>query len=159
MNKCVSERRGNKFFLLGKDEEGTCYWLAEPSWDCGWYWGAGYVETFERNKMPYEARDVDSHQHFDGLFLKKNRNGKIYMDAWKDFFVESPLTNKEVWQLLEYMKSIYTLKETAELFHRGGSNLSSSDEELKSPESAKVLNENVLPSLFKKVEKLLTENS
>ena len=39
------------FYLLGRDEEGINYWLEEPSWDCGWYWGFGYVETYTTNEV------------------------------------------------------------------------------------------------------------
>jgi hypothetical protein len=158
MEKCVSKKWGKKHFLLGKDKEGIRYWLVQPTWDCSWYWGAGYVSTIQNNRIPESANDIDSHQHFDNMFLKVNENGKIYLDAWKEFFVESPLTEKEIWQLMEYMKSIYTLKEAAELFVRGGSNISKPYECLKSPESAMALNEKILPALFEKVEELLSKN-
>ena len=74
MEKEVITKFGRKYYLLGKDAEGTKYWLEEPSWDCNWYWGFGYVQTFDRS-----GNDIDSHQHFDILFLTR----KIY-----DSFVE-----------------------------------------------------------------------
>ena len=39
MKKQIEKVFGKKVFLLGKDEEGIRYWLEEPQWDCGWYWG------------------------------------------------------------------------------------------------------------------------
>ena len=51
---------GKDVYLLGKDAEGVKYWLESPSWDCGWYWGFGYVETYQRNWRPSLARDIEA---------------------------------------------------------------------------------------------------
>ena len=64
-----------RVYLLGKDGEGVAYWLESASWDCDWYWGGGYVKTYTQNDYPELSRDIDSHQHFDGLFFKSNKNG------------------------------------------------------------------------------------
>lgn len=155
MKKRTERAFGKEIYLLGKDSEGTLYWLEEPKWDCGWYWGCGYVETYTNNKNPQNARDIKSHQHFDGLFFKKKKNG---YDAFKDFFVESVLTDKELWALIELMKTIYTLKETAEVLGRGGSHYTTNPckEIVINQDEVKRINEIVLPALFKAVKEVLS---
>ena len=115
MEKKKSHAFGKDIYLLGKDKDGINYWLEEASWDCGWYWGFGYVETYTNNKYPHLSRDINSHQHFDGLFLK----GAIF-DSFKSLLVETPLSDNEIWKLLELMDTFYTLRESADLFKNGG---------------------------------------
>lgn len=139
-----------KSFLLGiKDNEK--YYLETPSWNCGWYWGCGYVETYNKRKT-----DIESHQHFDGLFFNNQRvNG---YDAFLDFFDDVTLDKNEAWQLVEMMKTIYVLKETAEVLGRGGSHYTNNPckDVIINVEEVKRINEVVLPTLFKAVEELLT---
>ena len=47
--------------LIGKNNNENIY-LSPPKWDCGWYWGFGYLG----NK--------DCHYHVDGLINKENCN-------------------------------------------------------------------------------------
>jgi hypothetical protein len=67
MNKRKSHAFNKDIYLLGKNRYGELVWLESPTWDCGWYWGFGYVETYTNNKRPDLARDISSHSHFDGL--------------------------------------------------------------------------------------------
>lgn len=118
LEKKKSHAFGKDTYLLGKDKDGTYYWLEEAKWDCGWYWGFGYVETYTNNKNPEMAIDINSHQHFDRLFFRAD---KMSYDAFKEFFEETVLTDKEIWKLLELMQSFYTAEKYAELVYRGGS--------------------------------------
>ena len=147
---------GKDIYLLGKDKNGKLYWLEEPSWDCGWYWGCGYVECYTNNLNPQRARDINAHQHFDGLFFNRQKNG---WDNFKEFFVETPLTDNELWKLLELMKTIYTLKDAAEVLGRGGSHYTSNPckDVIINTEEPSRLNDEVLPALFGEVKTLLTE--
>ncbi len=111
MRKETSNNLGKRFLLGIKDN--VRYYLVAQKWDCGWYWGCGYVKTYNRSK-----RDIDSHQHFDGLFFKTSKNG---YDAFIDFFDDMTINKNEVWQLVEMMKTIYILKESAEVLGRGSS--------------------------------------
>lgn len=155
LNKKKSHAFGKDIYFLGRDAEGINYWLEAGSWDCDWYWGFGYVETYTRNNSPETSRDIQSHQHFDGLFFNKNKNG---YDAFKEFFVGSPLTEKELWQLLELMKTIYTMKEYAEVVHRGGSHYTNNvcKDILKSETEYNRINKEVMPAVMQEVYKLLT---
>ena len=153
MEKKTLKAFGKKVWLLGKDKDGINYWLEEPSWDCDWYWGFGYVETYEDNKSPNKAKDISSHQHFDGLFLD---GPKCARDMFKDFFVETPLSDDEIWELVDYMKTFYTLKSVAELFKHGYSWQTSRAkiDEIQSDEQNDLVNKVWLPEVFKRITKL-----
>lgn len=155
MKKQTSVGFGKEVYLLGVDEEGTKYWLEAPSWDCDWYWGFGYVETYQGNRNPSIARDIDSHQHFNGLFLKGN--GMAH-DRFKNFFKESTVDSSELWKLLELMSTFYTLKETAEVFGRGGVHYANNPckELIQDKGIADKINKEILPQLFEEVKKILT---
>ena len=135
-----------KIYLLGADAEGTKYWLEAPSWDCGWYWGFGYVETYTNNDCPSRARDIESHQHFDGLFL--NNSTVSAFDTFKAFFKETTLDQKEIHLLIDYMSSFYKLKDVAKTLGVGYSNMT---------ETAKEINEKILPAIFKRIDILLSD--
>ena len=156
MKKKTNYAFNKKIYLLGKDKDGVFYWLEEPSWDCGWYWGFGYVETYTNNKHPHLAKDIDSHQHFDGLFLKGN---KCTYDAFKEFFEETPLNDDEIWELCDYMLTFYTLRKTADLFHNGYSwqTHNAFVEDLKNQEQEDLINKKLLPEVFKRIQELLEE--
>ncbi len=96
MRKYVMHKFGKDCYLLGTDSDGIKYFLESGSFDCEWYWGFGYVETYTNNRIPHLSRDIASHQHFDGLFFNNPR--KNGYDAFKEFFAETPLTNDEIWK-------------------------------------------------------------
>ena len=135
-----------KIYLLGADAEGTKYWLEAPSWDCDWYWGFGYVETYTNNNYPNRSRDINSHQHFDSLFLNDSKVSAF--DAFKEFFNETTLNEKEIHLLIDYMSSFYKLKDVAKTLGVGYSNMT---------ETAKEINEKILPAIFKRIDILLSD--
>ncbi len=148
MNKRRETAFGKKVYLLGKDHEGILYWLEESQWECDWYWGMGYVETYTNNKYPHLSRDINSHQHFDGLFFNGRVDGHT---AWNNFFAESVLSSKELWTLMELMKTAYTLQETAAVLGRGGSHYTANP-----CADVKRINEVVLPAIFEQVYEFLS---
>lgn len=157
MKKETKTAFGKKIYLLGtRSEDGKKLWLEEPSWDCNWYWGFGYCETYTNNNNPEKAKDISSHQHFDGLFLKQNGNS---FDVFKKYFTETPLTNDEIWLLLDYMATFYTLKETAEIMFRGCSHYTQNAflDCVKNEERYTEINQKILPVLFDKITSLLGE--
>jgi hypothetical protein len=111
-------------YLLGKDKEGINYWLESPKWDCGWYWGFGYVETYLHNRKPSTAKDIDSHQHIDSSFMGSMEE----YDMEKHCFVKAEYVNNiydcpklacvtfsesEGWKLSELFNQFYLLKDMA----------------------------------------------
>jgi hypothetical protein len=153
--KRTCEAFGKKIYLLGKDKDGVNYWLEAPSWSCDWYWGFGYVETYTNNENPSKARDINTHQHFCSLFFEKNKNG---YDAFKNFFKDITVSDKELWQLLELMKTFYSLKEAAEVLGRGGAHYATNlcAEIIKNESEVTRINEVVLPAIFTEIDNLLS---
>ena len=104
--KTIKKQKSNAFnkdiYLLGEDKDGIKYWLEAPSWDCGWYWGFGYVETYTNNKNPSKSRDIMSHQHLDVLIEKK-----------KFPFEKNPFSENELKSLIDLFKSFYSIKGSA----------------------------------------------
>jgi hypothetical protein len=148
----------NKFgthYLLGLNKDGEYVWLEKESWDCGWYWGFGYLHTFTNNRQPERSRDLSSHFHFDSTFL----NGPdCCRDMFKNYFKETVLTDNEIWELCDYMKTFYTLKSVAELFKCGYSRQTERAklEKVQSETQYDLVNKVWLPEVFKRIETLLT---
>ena len=65
---------GKEIYLIGKDSDGIKIFLEEPSWDCGWYWGWGYLETYTNNRNIAASKDIDSHTHFTDFGKNKKLN-------------------------------------------------------------------------------------
>ena len=154
MKKRVINQFG-KHYLLGKNHDGEYVWLEKESWDCGWYFGFGYLHTYSNNRCPERSKDLTSHFHFDSTFLNKN---KAYKDVFKEYFKETVLTDAEIYELCDYMKTFYTLKSVAELFKNGYSHQTerAKIEELKSEEQRDLVNKVWLPEVFVRIENLLT---
>lgn len=155
LEKKTTTAFNKKIFLLGQDKEGTNYWLEAPSWDCGWYWGFGYIETYTNNRRPNIAKDISSHSHFDSMFMNGPGNTS---DQFKNFFVKTTLTDNEIWELCDYMKTFYTLKTVAELFGRGYSYYTARAkvDGLIQLEQVDQINKVHLPEIFQRIEKLLS---
>ena len=152
MRKEVINKFGKKYYLLGiRKEDNEKVWLEKASWDCEWYWGLGYVEVFNKNYT-----DIDEHTHFDSLFLKKD----IY-DSFINYFEETVLDNKEIWQLLENMKELYILRKYSDFLHISGANITKSKnkELIKNEDEYKKINALIIPTILDKVYEMLDEEN
>lgn len=153
MEKRTTKAFNKKIYLLGRcKEDGKNVWLEEPSWDCGWYWGFGYLEKYTNNDNPSMARDICEHTHFDKFFEK----GGAY-EAFIDYFEETTLRPDEIWLLLDYMNTFYALRKVADIFHSGSSHYTSRAEMelLKDTDLYNHINQEILPALFKRIDTLL----
>jgi hypothetical protein len=90
--------KGNEMHCLGQR-----IWIEKHSWDCGWYWGFGYIGN------------TRLHCHFDGQFL----DGNVWLNPSK-IFEETWLTEKIWWVLKDLFKQAYILRECAEVYRYGG---------------------------------------
>ena len=142
-------------YLLGVDKQGKKRYLEAPSWDCDWYWGFGYIESYTNENNPTKSKDICEHTHFDILFLQGQKNA---YDMFKDFFKETVLTNDEIWKLCDYMHSFYTLRKAAELFNLGDSHYTSRaySEIIKNAEMEREINQTMIPEITRLVLELLT---
>ena len=154
----MEKRIINKFgihYLLGRGKNGQNVWLEKESWDCDWYWGAGYLHEYTNNTNPERAKDISMHTHFDTTFLRGPEYAK---KMFEDYFEETVLTENEIWILCDLMMTYYTLKKAAELFRTGYSHQTerAKIECIKSEEQENHINQVLLPEVFKKIEELLS---
>jgi len=136
-------REYKKKTYLG-NHDGEPIYLTAPSWDCGWYWGFGYLGN--RN----------CHYHLDGLSKDKN----LY-DAIKEHFGDSlVISDCDLWKFAELIGTFYALKQTAEVLGRGGSHYTTNpcSDLIKNPDEVARINNVVLPAIFDEIYKIL-ENS
>lgn len=149
MEKQKITKFGNDYYLLGINQNDEKVWLKQPSWDCDWYYGLGYVQVFKQ-----DYSDINMHAHFDSLFFNTNKNG---YDAFREYFKEITLSNKELWILLECIKSLYTLREYSDFLHISGSHYTSNPckELLKNEDEYNRINKILIPNLWKQVENIL----
>lgn len=153
MNKLKSYAFGKNVYLLGSDEDGTWYWLEEASWDCGWYWGFGYIETYTNNKNPMVSKDIKSHQHADNFYLEWWRGDKPILR-------DTTFNEKEGWELTELLKQFYILRESAEYFDRGKANMADTKIKLyKKSELVEEINKVRMPIIFNRIYEILSPNS
>ena len=139
----MKEQTVMKRVCLGK-VDGRSIFLSPPSWDCDWYWGYGYLG----NK--------DCHYHVSGLMKESN-----LFDGIKGHFDSGTFILKEekdIWTFAELFATFYSLKETAEVLGRGGSNYGFNPCKgiIENKQEVKRINEVVLPEIFKEIYKLLT---
>ena len=94
---------GKNIYLLGR-KDGENFWLEAPSWDCGWYWGFGYVETYTNNRCLEKSK----HTHIDNDQYK-------YL---KNFFDQTTFNEEERHELLTCFMTFYLLKADAGKYHK-----------------------------------------
>lgn len=141
--------QGKDVYLLGVDAEGTKYWLQAPTWDCGWYWGFGYIETYEGNRKPSNARDIDSHQHAERFYPEWVHGDKARLTA-------TTFNEREAWELAELFKQFYLFQKLAELYHGGTAGVTRARITHKDEKEAKRINEEVIPKITAAILEILT---
>lgn len=137
--------------------DGKTIYLSAPSWDCGWYWGFGYLGN--RNEhyhlSSYQDRSRMEKTENGYLHLTERRNINLRDALIEDYELVEPL-RKNLWEFCELVLTAYTLKETAEVLGRGGSHMTHNplSELIKNNDEVKRINEEVLPAIFKKIDDL-----
>ena len=143
--------------LLGYNNNKPIY-LSPPSWDCGWYWGFGYIG----NK--------DCHYHIDGLTKidTYNNEAKVFTtklvnlyDGFTEHFGDTlQVRNSDLWTLVELFSTFYKLKETAEVLGRGGSHYTNNPckDLIINVDEVTRINNVVLPQIFEEIYKILNRN-
>lgn len=107
LKKRESGAFGRKVYLLGIDQNDRYLWLEEPRWDCGWYWGFGYVEEYTNHKQPQLSKDVRCHTHWDSIH-KDNASP----------FKQTTFTTQEYDELKNLFEQFYTNRKLADSFHQ-----------------------------------------
>lgn len=130
-------------YLIGYNDSEPIY-LSSPSWDCGWYWGFGYLG----NK--------NCHYHVNGLA----KDCDLY-DGFKKHFGESlKIRDSNLWTFCELFKTFYVLKETAEVLGRGGTHYSNNPCKniIVNKDEVERINKTIMPALFEEIYKILEMN-
>ncbi|MBS1641026.1 MAG: hypothetical protein JSR11_00990 [Bacteroidetes bacterium] len=167
IEKKTSHAFGKDIYLLGVDEKGTNYWLEAPKWDCGWYWGFGYVETYTNNINPSIAKDIKSHAHISGILGEQEEynyekgcfcKGEYVhnlIDSKK--FISTTFDENESWELTELFNQFYFLKTAAENFGRGKCHTANTiAPKWEKKELANEINKVHIPAITKRILEILT---
>lgn len=88
---------------LGTPADGEDVYLSKHQWDCGWYWGFGYLGN---NRCYF---------HFDSLFVINRRNPLA-----SELFFSTHISDKEWWVIRDLFKQAYALVAAAEVYRFGG---------------------------------------
>ncbi len=130
--------------LIGSNPiEGKIY-LIKPKWECDWYWSFGWIGN--NNLL---------------INLDKLGNSNIY-DNIKGFIPNAELSDTNLWKFCELAESIYTLKKSAELFHRGGSHIvynAKYKEIMQNKEWCEHINYVIIPALIDELYKVLLDET
>jgi hypothetical protein len=152
LKKMMDIRNGRKNYFLGLNKNGDKMWLVAPSWDCGWYWGLGYIETYQQNWSPSKARDILCHTHFDCVFPS--------YDIFINKFNDTPFTRNEKWKIYEYMKELCMLQHYADMMHQNGMNITEGSNTLKEEKEYNIKEYNrikilLIPNVWEELEAIL----
>ena len=145
-----------KFVKLGTSTDLDGYvFIVRPTWDCGWYWGFGYLERWNARRG-----DIDFHTHIDSKFSENKKGHRCnWYDGMQDMFDQGDVfeNDKQRWKFLEIVNTIYNLKMTAEVLGRGGSYYSNNplSEEIKNHDEVRRINEDLIPKLIDEMYKVL----
>jgi hypothetical protein len=149
-------------YLLGVNEFGQKLWLEAPSWDCNWYWGFGYIEIYNYGgrRDPSKCTDISSHSHWDSSIvgLGKSKKSESYCHNPFDSkaFKKTTFTEKEGWELAELFSQFYTMKKSAEFFHRGKSHVAETKiPSWKNEEAENLINKQIIPTITARILQIL----
>lgn len=141
----------NGAYYLGKTKTGYKVYLEKPSWDCGWYWGFGYLNFYNLKGRP----TLQIFTHWDTIVKESNTDAH---SAIKDLFKQLTISDDKLWKLCDYMKSFYTLKSMSNLVYCGGSNYTSNlDVKLKDDTLYQKINKEMLPAIFEAIDNLFNK--
>lgn len=137
-------------YYLGVNQYDEKVYLEKPSWDCDWYWGFGYLEAYDKYGK------WCSHTHFDSDIL---HGQKDCFSNFKAYFKETPLTDDEIYELCDYMRTFYILRDVAELYKHGYSWITHRAyiDILEDKDFYNLINKKQLPELFARIEKLFNK--
>lgn len=131
----------SKKTLIGK-KHGENIYLSAPSWDCGWYWGFGYIGN------------SNCHYHIDSVIDKNLESLE------KEFSEALYIAPSLRWEFVELFKTFYALKNVAEIYNRGGSHATKNPcaDIIKNSNEAERINKTILPAIFDAIYDILEKS-
>ena len=141
----------SKEWLLGKTERGERVCLEGFSWDCGWYWGGGYIHIYNRG-----AKEWRTHTHFDTYFGE----GHDLFTGINARIKHHVLTTDQRWRLCDLMVQFYAFRRASECYHYGGGYTSKdrTEDEIQ-PAMSAVLNTHIETVIIREIRSLLDSTS
>lgn len=128
--------------------DGRGIMLRVPSFDCGWYWGFGYLGN------------RDCHFHLDHLDSvdSKLANKNLYAQLIGLFGDSLTIPREKLWTFCEIVETVYALKQAAEVFGRGGSHYNQNPDKdaLTVPEYVRHINDELIPMQIRSLWVLLS---
>ena len=113
LNKKIGD---NGRVLLGKDSDNICYYLEKPSWDCGWYWGFGYVHSRGCHEhIPSFMGELKTYDFAKKEYVKSEYIHNLYHSPR---FTDTTFSENEGWQLSELFKQFYLIQDMAAFCHK-----------------------------------------
>lgn len=143
--------------LIGQNNGENIY-LSPPSWDCGWYWGFGYLGNRNCHYHVSGLKTIETYNNEAKVFTTKSVN--LYDGFIEHFGDTLKVRPSDLWVFVELFSTFYTLKETVEVLGRGGSHYTTNpvkDLIINSDEVTRI-NNIVLPQIFEEIYKILLRN-
>lgn len=153
MNLNIPKINGPDKVFFGKNKETKeDIYITKPSFDCDWYWSFGYLGN---NNCHYHLNDYSDKdiyiKYSDSTSTRSTRvtrkRNKCMSDCLEEDYILSKIIKDNIWLFCELSLTIYSLKEMAEIVHRGGSHMTSNPgkEYLKDDNMYKKLVEELIP--------------
>ena len=78
-------------------------------------------------------------------------------DKFKNFFVKTPFSDREIWQICELMKSFYICREYSDTINRGGAHYTTNPaaDIIKTETEYRRINDTVIPAIAENLYKIL----
>lgn len=143
--------------LIGQNNGENIY-LSPPSWDCGWYWGFGYLGNKNCHYHIDGLTKIETYNYDAKCFITKNVN--LYDGFIEHFGSSLKIRKSDLWVFVELFSTFYKLKETAEVLGRGDSNYTNNpckDLIINKVESDRI-NNILMPQIFEEIYKVLQRN-
>lgn len=141
--------------FLGKSNGENIY-LTAPSWDCGWYWGFGYLGN---NRCHYHVSGLEKIESYNLQKEVWQYDFVNLYDGFKKHFGDTFIVknDSDIWKLAELFKTFYTLRECAEVLGRGGSHITTNacKDIIINKNEVDRINSIVLPAIFDEIYTIL----
>lgn len=142
----------DKVFFGTRKEDGRRIYISKPTFDCSWYWSFGYLgnarEHYHLSSYQEKQKFIkDSEGKYHVLTEKRNKN---MVDCLSEDYDLSDTIKENIWAFCELAETIYSLKEIAKIYYRGGSHYTTNPSKSILQNKEKYLNTTfeVLPELL-----------
>lgn len=147
--------------LFGMTESHGRLWLAPPSWDCGHYWGFGYLQNRDNHThfSSFVGGDITAYDDEKRAWVKLRHIHNVYANP---NLVECTFSEKEGWMLAELFSQFYNLKKMAEFSNRKRPNSHITDSPVyhgDMTDVAKHINDVMLPKIMDRIMLMLTPDA